>query len=353
MLSKEQIDEYYKNGVLVIENVLTEEEVNIARQGLHQQLLTFGIDHDKVLNGEQILKEDGRIKGSPSKIFYGKWKIDIQLHDKVYAYSKALMEETYFKNSAPCPFQGRLNEASADVQPFNHPFGKANDILPYIDRICWRLPDHIRPEGGLSMHLDRNPFDPYLYKSDGIKKWKPIQAFISLTDQFGSTSGGLRVVKGFHRRIDEYFSKTEPHSSGVAKQHSKLGITKSFKETLSEPEYSGGEFYRMNSKTHAPLQKQLEPINAPKGSLVLWDNRLPHATTDLYENFDSREVVYIGWLPNIDLNQKYWIEQSNAIKKNIPPPAYSDREKNSKNEKADRDWELNDLTPKQKLMLGL
>ena len=319
MLSQEQIDEYHKNGVLVIENVLTEEEVNTARQQLHQQLLTFGIDHDKVLSGEQILNENGRIKGSPSKIFYGKWKIDVQLHEKIYGYMKSLMEETYFKNNAL----------------FNHPYEKADDILPYIDRICWRLPDHIRPEGGLSMHLDRNPFDPYMQKSDGLKKWKPIQAFISLTDQFGSTSGGLRVVKGFHTRIDQYFSK-------------------------SEPEYSTGEFYRMNQQIHALLQKELEPINAPKGSLVCWDNRLPHATTEYFDGFDSREVIYIGWLPNVNINKKYWLEQSYAIKKNIPPPAYCDSEKrkhhhNDKNNKenADRDWTLNDLTPKQKLMLGL
>lgn len=325
MLTREQIEEYHKNGVLVIENVLTEEEIEAARRDLHKQLLTFGIDHDKVLNGEQKLNEDGRIKGSPSKIFYGKWKIDVHLHDRVYAYVRALMEETYFMNTPP----------------YNHPFGETNDILPYIDRICWRLPDHIRQEGGLSLHLDRNPFDPYLeklydkldsdYKS-GLKKWRPIQAFISLTDQFGSQSGGLRVVKGFHTRIDQYFSKLKPECS------------------------SGGEFYRMGDKSHTLLQKELEPINAPKGSLVLWDNRLPHATTDLYEGFDSREVVYVGWLPNTNLNKKYWLEQAICIKKNIPPPAYMDREKNPKNhdyEKADRDWELNDLSPEQKIMLGL
>ncbi len=47
MITLDQIEEYKKYGVLVIEDVLTEEEINTARQGFHDQLLEFGIDNFK------------------------------------------------------------------------------------------------------------------------------------------------------------------------------------------------------------------------------------------------------------------------------------------------------------------
>ena len=72
MLTSDQIEEYKKYGVLVIENVLTEEEVDQVRQGLHDQLLGLGIDHYKVLMGEQKLDEGVRLKSTASKIFYSK-----------------------------------------------------------------------------------------------------------------------------------------------------------------------------------------------------------------------------------------------------------------------------------------
>ena len=147
------------------------------------------------------------------------------------------------------------------------------------------------------MHLDRNPTDPYLLNTkDGIKKFKPIQSLLTLTDHFGSNHGGLKVVKEFHKEIDEYF-----------------------KDKIYE---GGGEFCRLNSKSHTNLEKRLEAIQAPRGSLVFWDNRLPHATFHKLGGFDTREVIFIGFMPEIDLNKKYCENQLKNIKKNIYPPAY-------------------------------
>lgn len=313
ILTQDIIDEYHENGIVVIENVLSDEEVAIARDSLHYQLLSMDIDHDKVLSGEQILTDGVRIKGRPSNIFYNKWKMDVHLHENVYSCMKQLMQHTYFT--------GRK-------QGYEHPFGTFDDILPFIDRICWRLPDVVKQEGGLSMHLDRNPHDPYLMKKTGtpnLKKWRPIQAFLSLTDQYGSNSGGLKVVKKFHHEIDNYFSKNK-----------------------TDIESNGGEFYRFNLNTHASLHKRLVPIDAPRGSLVCWDNRLPHATCQFLDGYDTREVVYIGWLPNVPLNINYWQKQLANIKLNIPPPIYFSND----NQISDVNWTKDDLTKKQKKLLG-
>jgi len=196
--------------------------------------------------------------------------------------------------------------------------------LVYIDRVCWRLPDTIRVEGGLDLHLDRNPFDPYFER---LSKWRPIQTFVTLTDHFGPESGGLKVVKGFHNISNDYFGEIKDKDAST-----------------------GGEFYRMNSKSHAKLHKKSEAVYAPKGSLVCWDNRLPHATCDKLSGFDTREVVYTGFLPNVELNKKYIANQLLALRKNIIPPAYSN---NDNKKKCDKNWNELELTLDQKNRLGI
>lgn len=83
---------------------------------------------------------------------------------------------------------------------FEHPFGPTSDLLLFLDGCQYRLPDSIRAEGGLGLHLDRNPVDPFLdHCKKKMSKWRPIQSWIALTDQFGCDCGGLRVVRGFHK----------------------------------------------------------------------------------------------------------------------------------------------------------
>jgi hypothetical protein len=132
-----------------------------------------------------------------------------------------------------------------------------------------------------------------------LKKWRPIQGFVALTDHFTAEDGGLKVVRGFHRQFQDFFK-----------------------------DYDGpleaGEFFRMNSVKYAKLQKQCEFVYAPAGSLVCWDNHIPHATCDLLSGNDSREVVYTSFLPDCDLNRQYAQDQWTALTKNRPPPAFPD-----------------------------
>jgi len=241
LLTEQLIDDFNRDGVIVIEDVFSANEIVVIRTKFHQQLKTMGIDHEKILSGENTMDNNSRIKSDVSKIFYNKWKLDTHLDPRVYAITKKLLMKTYGDDT---------NDA------FQHPYGNFNDILCYIDRVCYRLPDHIREEGGLGLHMDYNPKDPYLLSSGGQKKWRPIQSFIALTDHYSGDSGGLKVVKGFHHKVDEYFKD--------------LNIEKGDKEA--------GEFFRMNNG-HERLKKECQPIIVPAGSLVLWDNRLPHATT--------------------------------------------------------------------------
>lgn len=306
VLTEQQLNEFINEGVLVIENIYSDEEIEEIRGSFHNQLEGIGINHQKILNKEEDIKNGPRIKGEASNIFYNKWKLKINLNEKIYHYAKDLLVNTF----------------GIKRDNFDHPYNKFNDITAYIDRVCYRTPDIIRSESGLSMHIDRNPTDPYLSKGN-LKKWRPIQALLTLTDHYGSECGGLQVVKRFHTITDEYF-----------------------KGKVFEGD---GEFCRLNSKSHTSLEKTLQTIQAPKGSLIFWDNRLPHATCNKLAGNDTREVVYIGYLPNTDLNRNYINNQAENIKLNIYPPAYI----KDKNIKADKDWIESELTPLEKKLLGL
>jgi hypothetical protein len=305
-LTTEQLQEFKDIGLLVVENVFNESEVAKIREHYHQHLHELHMNHDQLLSGQATPQSGARLKSDVATIFYQKWKLDAHLHESVYAYARQLLVETYGKH----------------IDGFDHPFESFNEILAYIDRVCYRLPDHVRAEGGLELHIDRNPTDPYLLKTTGLKKWRPIQSLLTLTDHYGSECGGLKVVntrvggaKNFHYEIDEYFE--------------------------GQNFEGGGEFTRLISKSHTALGRRLETVQAPKGSLIFWDNRLPHATCQHLVSSDSREVIYTGFLPNTKLNRL------SNLRKNIHPPAYC---KNNKI-KADRNWEEEDLTDLQRQLL--
>lgn len=318
MLSDKEIEIFKRDGVLVVPDVLSNNEINNARNEFHKYLKNkYNIDHNLLLEGDKNmidLLEGPRIKSPISNIFYKKWKLDIALHPKVWQITSQLWEATY------------ANQAKG----FSHIFKNFNPKEGYalIDRVCYRTPDYIRSEGGLLPHLDRNPYDPYLIKQDGLTKWRPIQSFVSLVDQYGGKSGGLKCVKGFHLEVDEYFKKSQ------------------------NIEYTNGEFYRLAYNHHVNLYNRCQPIDAPAGSMVLWDNRIVHATCKECELYDTREVVYTSFLPKgVLCNDNYIKKQTQNIKENSVPYLFKKRVKNM--EEADRDWEIKDLSPLQKKLLNL
>lgn len=308
MITDEEIEEFRENGIVVIENVLSPEEVQCARRSLHEDVYKYtGIAHQS----ENWSDIGARLKGPANKINYAKWKLlNINLNpNSVYTHNK-LLSATYGPGNIP---------------GFEHPYQAFDKSFCFVDRVCYRLPDTAHKEGGLALHLDRNPHDPYLQQAGGLDRWRPIQSFICLTDHIDSDSGGLRVVPGFHLHIEDYFRGNREAEAATGTR---------------------GEFFRMHGKSHTKLNKQLQSVYAPAGSLVLWDSRLPHSTSDTLGGYDSREVVYSGFLPDIPLNRAYVTDQRGKLLSNrytkYGPQDIS----------ADRDWEVEELTAEQREALG-
>lgn len=319
MLSKTQIESYKSNGVLVVPEIFSSEEVKRIRNNMHQYMLDrHGIDHEKVLSGDKEMIEklgEPRIKSPMRNTFYAGWKLlDVNCDNRIYEVFKEIFAATY----------------AIQAEGFEHVFGNfdPSDLGVYIDRVCYRTPDHIREEGGLAPHLDRNPFDPYLQNiKGGLYRWRPIQALVTLVDHYGGESGGLRCVNGFHREIDNYFKEYQ------------------------ESELRAGEFYRLVSNKHTGLYKRCQPINAPAGSLILFDNRIVHSTCNKCISMDTREVIYGCFIPMVKLNQVYMSQQLQELVGNRRPPAYKIRA-NDEPDIGDRDFEIDSLSYFQKQILG-
>lgn len=61
---------------------------------------------------------------------------------------------------------------------------------------------------------------------------------------------------------------------------------------------------------------------APAGSLILWDNRLPHATAAHHDGPDTREVIFLTYLPDISRNRAYASRQLNNYFSQVLPPDF-------------------------------
>jgi hypothetical protein len=61
-LTRDQLDEFVRTGLLVVPDVLDETAVQTARQALHAQLSEHGLDHDALLAGAQSAQVGVRLK---------------------------------------------------------------------------------------------------------------------------------------------------------------------------------------------------------------------------------------------------------------------------------------------------
>ncbi len=217
-------------------------------------------------------------------IFYEEWKLKLNEHVNVVRWMQLLYSATY----ATC--EGI----------YSSPFGKfsENKVFMYVDRVCFRLPDVISEnckvkkknlQRSLTPHLDCCPSNMFNSTKE-VPKWRPIQAFIALTDTVDPNEGGFEAAPGFHKRFDEW-----SHSR-------KNTVTKSGK-ILPPP--CVGDFTPIRPLEDKDVLDSIQHIPCRAGDMVCWDYRLPHANSKFNNSNTSREAVYIGILPDIEINRKY------------------------------------------------
>ena len=126
-----------------------------------------------------------------------------------------------------------------------------------------------------------------------MKRWRPIQVFIALTDNNSPNTGGFECIKSFHKKFTNYFRNKSIQS----------------KESNNNDTICVGDFCRLLPIQDKTILSQYEHIPYKAGSLILFDYRIPHANARHNYSNITRRVIYTGFLPYIPLNIKYQKEQ--------------------------------------------
>lgn len=281
------IEEFQREGVAVITNVLSEEEVAIMRSEYHKTLSEdYGVDADNLEATKHNLEKLSSTKGSGGilDLFYHDWKLRLNEDERVVSIMQQLWYATYANS----------DQRSA----FNHPYGDfdSSQAYMYIDRVCFRLPDHlIQQESGskkkkllqrsLTPHLDCCPHNMHTGR-----KWRPIQAFISLSDTLEPNHGGFEACKGLHLDFESWSLRRKPSAN-------------------QETAPCVGQFTPIRPKEDVDVISKMEHVPCRAGDMICWDYRIPHANSLYNYSLTPREVIYIGLLPAIPLNKAYAEDQ--------------------------------------------
>lgn len=309
-LTEEQIEEFCTNGVLVVPGVLSPEELENAQSGLHECLLKYGCNVDDLKDTAANLKKLSSTGGAGGilDLFYEDFKLRLNESEKVFSVVSDIWSRTYSKGNRP---------------NFTHPFGTFDPrkAYMYIDRVCYRVADEVaedfldskqRPlQRSLTPHLDCCPNNLYDVNKP-FPKWRPVQAFLALTDTVSPNEGGFEACLGHHRVFDEWVKNRK---GSITKKKRKDG-------TIVEsmiPAPCVGEFSPIRPVEDADIMNNMTPISCRAGDMILFDYRIPHANSRFNQSHRSREVVYLGFLPPITRNLSYAQEQLRRFRQGILP----------------------------------
>jgi hypothetical protein len=295
IVTREQIETFKRDGVVVIPNVLTAEELEDIRRDFDSAIEhRFGFDPTSKKTIKETIKNltDKEVAGGIVHIYWSTAQLKVMQHPKVFAAITELYAQSF--------------SAEEPEEDFKHVFGDFDPKRAYLyaDRACYRLPDRVyemctkktKVRFGTGAHVDCNPWE---YMEDGNmskKKWRPIQGFLALTPNLAPKNGGFMAVKGFHRRFTSYFKNI--------------------------PQYTMGEFVRITKEHSSDVLNEFEDILYDEGSLVFWDNRVPHMSSPEHNGDVPRKVIYANYLPDVPKNRSFMKEQKEAYLSNSIPPDF-------------------------------
>ena len=225
VLSQEQIDTFLQHGVLVVDNMLSESEVKAANEGLTRTLAEHGVTAENLASTGHALRALSSTNGSGGvlDLFYPDWKMQVASNPRLFHATSQLWKAAYCHG-------GETRDELDDESQFKwHPYGPfdCEEGFMYIDRIGYRIPTAVAKQLGshqtgkkskplqrsLTPHLDCCPEDLF---SATASKWRPIQCFVSLTDNLEPNTGGFEAALGFHK---EFHKWKRPHSTIVKKRN--------------------------------------------------------------------------------------------------------------------------------------
>ena len=309
-MNAELIDHYYAHGYAVVPAVLSAEEILTIRSEYHAFLASQGVDVNDLHNTGHRLSALSSTGGAGGvlDIFWAQFKLSLLDHPRILDAFSALWEATF---------------ASSCRQGYEHTHGAfdPNKPLAAVDRVCFRLPDALSLHCGdgrkplqrhLAPHLDCCPHPlPSSSSSSAVSpsapslgKWRPVQAFVALTDDLGADGGGFECCPGMHLQFNEWAAQRPWSKRAIGKRCK--GQNESLITQVTEvenwelvPPPCVGPFTPMRPEEDAAVLRRMVPVPCRAGDLVMWDNRLPHASALHHYGDAPREVAYICVLPRV------------------------------------------------------
>mmetsp|Transcript_6236 Transcript_6236/g.9100 ORF Transcript_6236/g.9100 Transcript_6236/m.9100 type:complete len:405 (-) Transcript_6236:1056-2270(-) len=345
LLSPEQISTYLHDGILVVDDLLSSSEIVKAQTSLAKTLLNdLNVDISNLEETGHNLTKASSTNGAGGvlDIFYPEWKMNIATNEQLFRMTRQLWKEAYFNG-----------ETEEDVRW--HPYGAfdCNRGYMYIDRIGFRLPSKLADSIGERQRSNNNSeaapnattinsdtlskrqkkkkksraiqrsltphFDlcPETYQDATNKnKWRPIQCFVSLTDNLLPNTGGFECCPGFHREFHSWVQRGRRLRSNND-DDGEIAVENIDMASPPKQQPCVGEYTHVHDRE---LMKRVQHIPVKAGSVVFWDNRLPHgnsyrndnnydptisSSTSPLESCGARAVVYCSFLPDVAINRGF------------------------------------------------
>lgn len=340
---EEQIQTFLKDGILVVDNVLTPDQVENALQALSETLArNASIDTENLSATGHGLQKLSSTNGSGGvlDLFYDDWKCEIATNPRLFRVTTQLWGASY------CHKGETLEELSEDEayrwQPYG-PFDCSKGFC-YMDRIGYRLPTELATQLGadlqdkeesatnnakkqkkkksmaiqrsLTPHLDCCP-DTFF--SPDKSKWRPIQCFISLSDTPEPNMGGFEAAPGFHRQFNRWAADRAPTTQTLKKKQQIRGKRVVTEEEVFFPAPCIGEYTHMRPGEDSDVMERVQHISVRAGSAVFFDNRTPHANAYRHDGNRPRTVVYCSFLPDVAINRPFVCQQLSKWRRGVPP----------------------------------
>jgi hypothetical protein len=261
------VERFVENGVVVVPSVLSETEIGEVLSELEAYLLKNGCDPKNLAGtaGELAKLSSTNGSGGVLDVFYEGWKLKLNEHPKIVEILQSLWANSY------APYR----EEDSDSL-FSHPFGEFDPTqgFMYIDRVCYRVPSAVSASFGptkrkqlqrsLTPHLDCCPHDMYGKGS----KWRPIQAFLCLTDTMEPEQGGFEACLGHHKNFTEWASNRPgsalPPPGGVDPVAGGAGATTATTAPCL------GDFTPIRPGLDQDVLDKMQSIPCRAGDLVCW-----------------------------------------------------------------------------------
>ena len=335
---QDHVESFLSSGHCIVHDILSAPEINQLRVDLAASLVQSASHASPPFDPTDLPSTASSLSclsstngaGAVLDVFYQPFQLSLLSNPKVLSTYLSLLHGT-FAAKPPNP-----------LFPMPRPYTSTSsrNVFMYCDRVGYRLPDALnintatatatgskkkrKIQRSLTPHLD---CCPQTFHGEKESKWRPIQGLVALTDTLVKNEGGFECIPGFHKEFDSWVENRGVNVNVNAVDADSGGdLNLNLNQSIDPSEAPCvGEFTPLRpgsltaNNNDQALLNRMQHIPLKAGDFLLWDNRLPHANAFRNDSPNVREVVYVSYLPDVEVNRAYASEQRERFLNNQPP----------------------------------